>query len=60
MQLSISPQAADAIYYVTSVNDKDLLNTKATAVEGDTVTIVGDGATGWFVTAIKGTWAKQG
>lgn len=60
VKLSVSPAAADAIHYVTSVDDKDLINTKATAIEGDSVTIVGDGAEGWFVTAIKGTWAKEG
>jgi len=58
--ITISPNASDAIHYVTSVDDKDLINTKATAVEGDMVTLVGDGDAGWWVTAIKGTWAKQG
>lgn len=58
--ITISPNASDAIHYVTSVDDKDLLNTKVSAIEGDMVTIVGDGDAGWWVTAIKGTWAKQG
>ena len=57
--LAISPAAADAIHYITSVDNKDLLNTKATAIEGDMVTLVGDGAEGWFVVAFKGTWAKE-
>jgi hypothetical protein len=58
--LSISPAAADAIMFVTSVDDKDLLNTKATAVEGDAVTIFGDGGQGWVVVgAPQGTWAKE-
>jgi len=60
VEVTISPNASDAIHYVTSVDDKDLINTKGTAVEGDMVTIKGDGADGWWVTSIKGTWAKQG
>lgn len=59
VKLSVSPQAADAIHYVTSVDDKDLINTKATAIEGDMVVLVGDGDEGWFVLSIKGTWAKE-
>lgn len=57
--LSISPAAADAIHYTTSVDNKDLINTAASDVEGDMVTIVGDGVDGWWVTAVKGTWAKE-
>ena len=57
--LSISPAAADAIHYVTSVDNKDLINTAATDVEGDSVTLVGDGVDGWWVKAISGTWAKE-
>ena len=57
--LSISPAVADAIYYITGVDNKDLLNTKITAIKGDMVSLVGDGADGWYVTAIKGTWAKE-
>jgi len=57
--ITVSPDADDAVHYITSVNDKDLINTKGTAIKGDMVTIVGDGAAGWWVTAVKGTWAKQ-
>ena len=56
---SISPAAADAIHYATSVDDKDLINSGATDVEGDSVTLVGDGAEGWWVESITGTWAKE-
>ncbi len=58
--LLISPVAADAIHGggLTSVDDEDLKNTAATDVEGDMVSIVGDGADGWFITSIQGTWAK--
>lgn len=59
--LTISPQAADSIIGggLTSVDDKDLINTKATAKEGDTVTLVADGVDGWFITDLVGTWAKE-
>lgn len=57
--LSISPASTDYVYYITGVDNKDLLNTKATAIKGDMVTIVSDGVDGWWVTAIKGTWAKE-
>lgn len=57
--LQISPDAADQIAYTTSVDNKDLINTAATDVEGDSVTLVGDGVDGWWVKAISGTWAKE-
>lgn len=59
--LAISPQAADAIHgrALTSVDNKDLLNTKVTAKEGDTVTLAGDGVDGWFIVAVEGIWAKE-
>jgi hypothetical protein len=56
---SISPAAADAIHHTTSVDDKDLINSGASDVEGDSVTLVGDGAEGWWVESIFGTWAKE-
>ena len=57
--LQIDPAAADAIHHTTSVDNKDLINTAATDVEGDTVTLVGDGVDGWWVKAIDGIWAKE-
>lgn len=58
---SVSPAAADAIHGngLTSVDDKDLVNSAASDAEGDTVTIIGDGADGWWITSIVGTWAKE-
>ena len=57
---SLSPAAADAIMGngLTSVDNKDLINTGATDAEGDSVTIVG-GTDGYWITAINGTWAKE-
>jgi hypothetical protein len=63
-KLSISPNAADGIMYLNSATDnKDLINTKATAKKGDFVTLsaVYTGATldYWTVTNIRGVWAKE-
>jgi hypothetical protein len=59
--ISISPAAADKIQGVglTAADDKDLINTKATAKKGDAVTLVGDGADGWFIQSMHGTWARE-
>jgi len=59
--ITISPNANDGIKGpdLSSADDKDLLNTKATAKRGDYVLLsYGDG-TGWIVTRKRGTWAKQ-
>jgi hypothetical protein len=60
--LTISPNANDKIMGagLTSADNKDIVNTKATAKTGDRVTLVGDGANGWFVTEMVGTWAREG
>ncbi len=55
----LSPAAADAIHHTTSVDNKDLINTPATDVEGDSVTIVGDGVDGWWIESVFGIWAKE-
>jgi len=67
--ITISPNASDAIHgtitlaasvvVLSGTDDKDLINTKATATTGDTVTIVGDGSTGWMVLASTGIWASE-
>jgi len=59
--VTISPNANDGIKGpdMTATDDKDLLNTKATANRGDYVDLEYADATGWMVTAIKGTWAKE-
>jgi len=57
--VQLSPAATDAIHYITSVDDKDVINTAATDVEGDMITLVSDGSEGWWVLAVKGTWAKE-
>lgn len=59
--VTISPNSSDAIVGpdLTATDNKDLLNTKATARRGDYVDIEYGDATGWAVTAINGTWVKE-
>ena len=59
--LTIAPNANDRIQGndITAAEDKDLVNTKATAQRGDFVTLVADGTDGWFVTAQRGTWTRE-
>lgn len=59
--LSISPAAADKIMGngFTSADNKDAINTGATDREGDLIEVVGDGADGWYITRVIGTWARE-
>lgn len=58
---SISPASADKIMGkgITASDNKDLQNTQATAAVGDSVTLVADGADGWYAQNISGTWARE-
>jgi hypothetical protein len=60
-KVSVSPAALDKIMGpdIAGVDDKDLINTKATARCMDRVTLLADGVDGWFVQDIKGTWAAE-
>ena len=55
--LSVSPAAADKILTAAKADNADYVNTAATDVVGDSVTVVGDGVNGWLVVAKTGTWA---
>ncbi len=59
--LSISPAAADHIRGngLTSVDNKDLINSGATDRLGDMARLYCDGVDGWVIEAIIGTWAKE-
>lgn len=59
--LSISPAAADHIRGngLTSVDNKDLINSGASDRVGDMVRLYCDGVDGWVIDAIIGTWAKE-
>jgi hypothetical protein len=60
-KLSVSPAAADMTEGpdITAADDKDIINTKATAQRGDFVEIRNGDANGWSVTRIRGTWARE-
>ena len=44
---------------ITAADDKDYVNTKATAKVGDEVTLVGNGTTGWNILHQRGIWARE-
>ena len=59
--ITISPNASDSILgpNITAADDKDLLNTKATAKRGDYVVLDSGDADGYLATELVGTWARQ-
>jgi hypothetical protein len=62
---AISPAAADKIFGpgLTAADNKDLQASAAADAVGDFVTLTGDGADGWFITAIgeatPDNWARE-
>ncbi|AUB81447.1 hypothetical protein [Candidatus Thiodictyon syntrophicum] len=60
--VTVSPAAADMIMGLdlAGVDDKDLLNTKATARRGDLAVLMHGDADGYVITRLVGTWAKEG
>lgn len=60
--LQLSPQSADKIMGpdLAGTDNKDLINTKATAKRGDFVRIQNGHADGPIVTDMRGTWATEG
>jgi len=66
--ITLSPAAADGIFgtltlaasvvQMAGTADTDLINTKSTALKGDSVTLVGDGVDGWAIVASSGIWAS--
>lgn len=61
VQISLDPVSDDKIMGpdIAGTNDKDLVNTKATARRGDFCVLRFGHTDGPFVEAIKGTWATQ-
>ena len=59
--VTVSPNANDLVKAadITAADNKDIINTKATANRGDYIDIEYADATGWMVTAMKGTWARE-
>lgn len=61
MAVNVSPAAADKIsgLALTPADNKDLINTKATAKVGDEVQLLADGTDGYTVVRVIGTWARE-
>ena len=59
--VTISPGANDMILGpdITGADNKDLLNTKATARRGDLVILGGNDADGYSTLALRGIWARE-
>lgn len=59
--VQLSPNAADLIAgnSFTAADDKDAINTKLTSRVGDTVTVIGNGTTGWNFSEVVGIWARE-
>lgn len=70
--ITVSPAAADGVsgtvtlaatvVSLSGVIDKDLINTKASSISGDTSTIVGTGTVGteaWLLKSSTGIWASE-
>lgn len=59
--ISVSPNSADQILGngFTAADNKDAINTKATAEPGDEIVLVADGSLGWYVQRVVGTWARE-
>jgi len=59
--VTVSPNSDDMIEGpdITGENNKDLVNTKATAQRGDYIELEYGDANGWVVVCMKGTWARE-
>ena len=59
--VTVSPNANDMIEGpdITAADDKDIVNTKATANRGDYIKLEYGDANGWAIIEIKGTWARE-
>jgi hypothetical protein len=59
--VAISPNASDMIEGadITAADNKDLINTKATARRGDYAVITQGDANGWTCSARRGTWVRE-
>lgn len=61
VEVSISPNANDKIMGpdIAGTDNKDQINTKATAIKGDFMEITGEGVAGWWIENVRGTWAEE-
>lgn len=62
VQISLSPNASDKVQgpNLPGTDNKDLINTLATARRGDFARLVTGDANGPFVSELRGTWATEG
>jgi len=61
VQITISPNANDRITGcdITGAENKDMVNTLATAKKGDLLKLAYGGAAGWSVVEMIGTWTRE-
>ena len=61
-KISVSPAIGDKISGIdfTAQDNKDIINTKDTAKQGDRIRLLGDGNIGWYVVECDGTWEREG
>lgn len=61
IKTSISPESNDKIMGVgnSGTDDKDMINTKSTSQKGDSVSLLADGSSGYYVQRATGTWAFE-
>lgn len=61
VQITISPDANDMIEGpdISAANNKDVVNTKATAKRGDYAVIGGFDTDGYILSEVRGTWARE-
>jgi hypothetical protein len=60
-KVSVDPNAVDMIEGpdITAADNKDIINTKATARRGDHVIVANGDANGWKIVKKVGTWARE-
>lgn len=60
-KVSVSPNAVDMIEGpdITAADNKDIINTKATARRGDHILLAYGDANGWRIAKKVGTWARE-
>lgn len=61
VQITLAPNSNDRITGcdITALEDKDIVNTLATAKRGDYIKIVYGSATGWSIAEMGGVWTRQ-
>ena len=61
VQITIAPNSADRISGcdISATEDKDIVNTLATARRGDYIKLAWGATAGWTITEMVGTWARE-